>query len=472
MSLNCIVACDNTYGIGFENKLPWNILEDLSHFKDLTCDQVVVMGRKTYESIPKQNRPLKNRINIVITNDEDLIHNNDQSGQSKLIFQKMTTVKDLVNKFVKNGSKVFVIGGEQIYTVFNDMYDNMYITQIDKKYTCDAYFKPPSFKYSLVSYSDQKTFECDEEINHFRFLTYKKTGQFQYDKYHCDTVYKSLAMKVLIQGVNIEDRTGTGTISHFGNMIEFDISQYVPALTTKKLFWKSVVKELLWFLRGDTDATILNNQGVGIWKGNSSKDAQEKLGLGHLKEGDCGANYSFQWKHFGAQYKSCDDDYTNKGIDQIEYIENLLKNDKHSRRIFMSGWNPVDLNKTVLPPCHVSCQFNVDNDDNLSCHMYQRSCDVFLGLPFNILSYTILTYILAVRCNLKPHKLCISIGDTHIYNDHVDKIQEQLKRPSFTMSKLQVNEAIKNKDWKDIQMDDFDLIGYYCNPAIKAQMSV
>jgi len=449
--------------------LPWNIKEDLEHFKELTQNNVVVMGRKTFDSLPDKNRPLKNRINVVITNDVKLIGKNT----STLIFEDMNTTKIIISRFIKENKKVFIIGGEEIYTHFIDTYDNMYITFIEKKYECDSFMTPPSFKYSLTSYSDPKyaLVEDGENIT-FRFLTYKKTGLYIHDSYHCDSVYKSLAMKILTQGSKKEDRTGTGTISHFGNMIEFDISKSVPALTTKKIFWNSVIEELLWFLRGDTDATILNNKGVGIWKGNSSKEAQDKLGLGHLKEGDCGANYSFQWKHFGAEYKTCNDDYKGQGVDQIAYIENLLKNDKHSRRIFMSGWNPKDLNNTVLPPCHVSCQFYVDNDDNLSCQMYQRSCDVFLGLPFNILSYAILTYILAIRCNLKPAKLCISLGDTHIYSDHVEKIKEQLQRKSFSMPKLVIDEDIKNKDWKDITIDDFSLVGYFCNPAIKAKMSV
>lgn len=469
MSLNCIVACCSNYGIGFQNKIPWNIKQDLIHFKELTQDNVVVMGRETYESLPDINRPLKNRVNVVITNDKKLIGKNTNT----LMFLDMITTEAIIARFIKENIKVFVIGGEQIYKYFKDSYDKMYITFIDKKYECDSFFTPPSFKYSLTSHSEAKSVLTENGDNiKFRFLTYEKTGMFIHDSYHCDSVYKSLAMKILTQGSKKEDRTGTGTISHFGNMIEFDISRYVPALTTKKIFWNSVVEELLWFLRGDTDATILNNKGVGIWKGNSSKEAQEKLGLVHLKEGDCGANYSFQWKHFGAEYKTCDDDYTGQGVDQIAYIENLLKTDKHSRRIFMSGWNPKDLNKTVLPPCHVSCQFYVDNDDNLSCQMYQRSCDVFLGLPFNILSYAILTHILAIRCNLKPDKLCISLGDTHIYNDHVEKIKEQLQRNSFSMPKLKIDDAIKSKDWKDITIEDFEMVGYFCNPAIKAKMSV
>merc|ERR1712070_1286635 len=156
--------------------------------------------------------------------------------------------------------------------------------------------------------------------------------------------------------------------------------------------------------------------------GNSTREFLDNVGLNHLKEGDCGANYSFQWRHFGGKYVDSETTYDGEGVDQVKYVEELLKTDPMSRRIFLSAWNPVDLTHTVLPPCHVSVQFYVENredGDYLSCHMYQRSCDVFLGLPWNIFSYTVLTYILAKKCNMYPSELIISIGDAHIYSDHM-----------------------------------------------------
>tara|TARA_Y100000389_G_scaffold81378_1_gene77924 strand:- start:21 stop:1418 length:1398 start_codon:yes stop_codon:yes gene_type:complete len=465
MPLSCIFACDESYGIGKNNALPWSIPDDLKYFKEITKGATVIMGRKTYDSLPNSVKPLPDRQNIVLTNNQNLISSNNR------LYRSFLDIEDFI-KTNKNNN-VFIIGGSKLYKKFNDFYDSIFVTQIYRKYDCDVFIDQPSFKYEIESFSPKLSFvDFDNKITQYRFIKLKKANNFLSDIYHCDNVYKSLATCILYNGSKRPDRTGTGTISHFGNMIEFDISKHVPVLTTKKLFWKSVVKELLWFLRGDTNAENLKKEGVNIWNGNSTKEAQEKLGLGHLQEGDCGANYSFQWRHFGAEYKTCNDNYTNLGIDQVEYILYALKNDKYSRRIFLSGWNPSDLNKTVLPPCHVSCQFYVDNDDNISCHMYQRSCDVFLGLPFNILSYTIFTYILAKKTNLKPGKLVMSIGDTHIYNDHVEQINEQLSRTSLSQCKLELDDSIIDKDWKDITIDDFDLIGYFSHPTIKAKMSV
>lgn len=465
MPLSCIFACDESYGIGKNNELPWSIPDDLKYFKEITKGATVIMGRKTYDSLPNSVKPLPDRQNIVLTNNQNLISSNNK------LYRSFLDIEDFI-KSNKNDN-VFIIGGSELYKKFNDFYDSIFVTQIYRKYDCDVFINPPSFKYEIESFSPKLSFvDFDNKITHYRFIKLKKANNFLSDIYHCDNVYKSLATRILYNGSKRPDRTGTGTISHFGNMIEFDISKHVPVLTTKKLFWKSVVKELLWFLRGDTNAENLKKEGVNIWNGNSTKETQEKMGLGHLQEGDCGANYSFQWRHFGAEYKTCNDNYTNLGIDQVEYILDALKNDKYSRRIFLSGWNPSDLNKTVLPPCHVSCQFYVDNNDNISCHMYQRSCDVFLGLPFNILSYTIFTYILAKKTNLKPGKLVMSIGDTHIYNDHVEQINEQLSRTSLSQCKLELDDSIIDKDWKDITIDNFDLIGYFSHPVIKAKMSV
>ena len=234
----------------------------------------------------------------------------------------------------------------------------------------------------------------------------------------------------------------------------------MPLLTTKRVALKSCIEELLWFMRGDTDASILRKRNVHIWDGNSSRQFLDTVGLNHLR--DCGANYSFQWRYQGQEYKDCNTQYTkNTKGDQIQNIIHLLKTNPTSRRILLSAWNPSDLNKTVLPPCHVSAQFYVDKDNGLSCHMYQRSCDVFLGLPFNIFSYTVLTHILAKKANLKPRKLVISLGDVHIYANHIEQMKEQISRQPLTSAKLIVNDSIKDKEIEDIVVDDFEVVGYF-----------
>lgn len=291
------------------------------------------------------------------------------------------------------------------------------------------------------------------------------------ERFYLDTL-----KHVLENGTRRDDRTGTGTISVFGTQMRFDISTHIPILTTKFVPWKSCIKELLWFLNGHTDANILKEQNVKIWDGNSSRQFLNNRGLAHLPEGDIGAGYGFQWRHFGASYLSCKDDYSGQGFDQIRYVQELLKTDPFSRRIFMSAWNPGDLERMALPPCHVSAQFYVDEDPvgirQLSCHMYQRSVDMFLGEPWNILSYSILTCLLAKLNNFKPKEVIISTGDTHIYSDHIEQVKEQLSRSPLSPATLVINDDVINKSINEITFEDFNIINYEYHPAIKAVMAV
>jgi len=284
--------------------------------------------------------------------------------------------------------------------------------------------------------------------------------------------YLDLLKHVLENGRKRSDRTGTGTISTFAHQLRFDISQSIPLLTTKKMAWKSVIRELIWFLKGSTDASTLSKQGVHIWDGNTTREFLDTRGLTSLPEGDIGAGYGFQWRHFGATYKTCKDEYSElDGCDQVKYVLDMLRKDPTSRRIFMSAWNPLHMDKMALPPCHVSAQFYVDDDKGLSCHMYQRSVDCFLGLPFNIFSYSVLTYILAEMTGHKPCELIISTGDTHIYIDHVEQVKEQLSRAPLEPPCLRLSDAIKTKHVDELKIEDFELVGYQHHQPIKAKMS-
>lgn len=211
---------------------------------------------------------------------------------------------------------------------------------------------------------------------------------------HEELQYLSLIKEVLSSGNSRDDRTGTGTISKFGGMMRFDLKNSFPLITTKDVFWRGVVEELLWFIRGDTNAKNLSEKGVKIWDGNGSRSFLDTLGLQHRQEGDLGPVYGFQWRHFGAKYENMFSDYQNKGIDQIKDLISRIKKDPYSRRLILSAWNPVDLSIMALPPCHVMAQFYVE-EGRLSCGMYQRSADIGLGVPFNIASYALLTAILA-----------------------------------------------------------------------------
>lgn len=296
---------------------------------------------------------------------------------------------------------------------------------------------------------------------------------------HQEKQYLDLLRKVIAQGKQRSDRTGTGTISLFGEQMRFDISSTIPVLTTKFVPWKSCIKELIWFLKGQTDVTILQEQGVKIWDGNSSREFLDQRGLTDLPEWDIGAGYGFQWRHAGAEYTTCKDDYTNKGFDQIKFILNELQTNPFSRRLYLTAWNPASLDRMALPPCHLSAQFYVEEDDDgtkhLSCQMYQRSVDTFLGCPWNIMSYSVLTCLLAKMCNMKPKELIMCLGDVHIYTNHIEQVQLQLTREPFPFPALHIDDCLKDKGLEAIDSLDvshFQLHDYKYHPAIRATMAV
>lgn len=293
---------------------------------------------------------------------------------------------------------------------------------------------------------------------------------------HGEYVYLDLLTKIINEGKSRDDRTGTGTISIFGQQMRFDISDTIPVLTTKFVPWKSCIKELLWFLKGQTDATILQQQGVRIWDGNTSREFLDNRGLHHLPEGDIGAGYGFNWRHFGANYHTCKDDYTGQGFDQVQFILNELRTNPSSRRLYMTAWDPSKLDQMALPPCHLSAQFYVEFDPDgtkyLSCQMYQRSVDTFLGCPWNIMSYSLLTHIFAKMCGMKPKELIMCLGDTHIYKNHVDQVKEQLTRTPYPFPTLKLDESVATKTVDELDITDFELVDYQYHPAIKAVMAV
>jgi len=461
MDIECIVTVGRNLGICSINEDTWTLHDDTKSVQELTKGHAVVMGRVTYESLHVTQ--LNDRMNIVLT-DNAAIFNNTHNV-------KFMTFNECV-RFIHDPksihTKMYIIGGEHIYKLFIEHITVIHLTQVFHQrrvgfqHPKGFFFKIPN-TFQLIDISGQY---YNNNIP-FRFLKFvKRITTIDHDK-----EYIRLSKYILDHGESREDRTKTGTIAVFAEQMKFDIRESIPILTTKRIPWKSCIEELLWFLKGDTNANHLNEKGVTIWDGNSSREFLDNVGLSYLDEGDCGANYSFQWRHFGGAYTCFQDNYDNQGVDQIAYIENLLKTDKYSRRIFLSAWNPSDLQKTVLPPCHVSAQFFVDNNDRLSCHMYQRSCDMFLGVPWNILSYASLTYLLAIRNNLKPGFLTISTGDTHIYRNHIDQMELQISRNALCAPRLVINSDVKNTPLNELSIDDFDLIGYFPHDTIRGVMS-
>mmetsp|Transcript_9083 Transcript_9083/g.27863 ORF Transcript_9083/g.27863 Transcript_9083/m.27863 type:complete len:253 (-) Transcript_9083:220-978(-) len=242
-----------------------------------------------------------------------------------------------------------------------------------------------------------------------------------------------------------------------------------PLLTTKRVFFRGVAEELLWFIKGSTDATELSKKNVTIWDGNGSREFLDKRGLAHRAVGDLGPVYGFQWRHFGAAYVDKDASYAGQGVDQLAACIETIKNDPTSRRIVLTAWNPADLDKMALPPCHVFCQFYVANGE-LSLHMYQRSADLGLGVPFNVASYALLLRLVAQVTSLDPGDFVHTLGDAHVYLNHVDALQEQLKRTPKPFPTLHLNPAIRDID--AFSYDDFSLHGYHPHGKIAMKMAV
>ena len=274
----------------------------------------------------------------------------------------------------------------------------------------------------------------------------------------------------MVSGKEQEGRNGV-TKAIFGTAMHFSLKNgTVPFMTTKRLAWKTCLKELLWFIKGDTDNKHLKNQNVHIWDANGSRDFLDSRGLINREEDDLGPIYGFQWRHFNAEYKNSGEDYTDKGIDQLKIIIDALKDPKerYSRRLILTAWNPCQLNEMALPPCHILAQFSVIEDGKLCCSLYQRSGDMGLGVPFNIASYSLLTHILANHCGLEAYDFYYHIGNTHIYDDHYKQLMEQIKRTTYPFPKLTILNSYDSID--DYKIDDFNIENYRYHPPIKMNM--
>lgn len=278
--------------------------------------------------------------------------------------------------------------------------------------------------------------------------------------------YHDLLRRVLADGIQKSDRTGTGTLSVFGHQMRFNLADGFPMLTTKRLPLKAIVHELLWFLMGETNVKYLQENGVTIWDEWADPD------------GDLGPIYGYQWRSWPAfkwvpahiaNTDHIPGEWVREPIDQIANVVEMIKKNTDSRRLIVSAWNPADVDKQALPPCHCLFQFYVAND-RLSCQLYQRSADVFLGVPFNIASYALLTMMIAQVCDLQPGDFVHSFGDVHLYNNHFEQARLQLTRKPYPLPQLKINPEVK--DIFSFRFEDFELLNYQCHPGIKAPVAV
>lgn len=493
----CVANIKNELVIGKDGGLLFKLKKDMAFFKNITTDSlskdsklpcnVVVMGRKTYSSIPERYRPLDNRINLVLTRNPNAytinpvksLHNfkyDDSVPRKNVFFINTATFMEIYKEFNPN---VFVIGGAEIYEFFLEEFPvsphKLYITEV-KGYKAGTiedngksfFIKMKNFSsdYSLVGYSEKHS---ENELS-FRFLQYKKNFNVSEENKYLD-----LANHILRNGNERPDRTGVGTISVFGCNLIFDISNgTLPLLTVKRVPFKAIFLELQWMMSGYTDNKILQDQGVHIWDGNTSREFLDSRGLNY-REGILGPGYGHQIRHQGAEYFQgyAGSDFV-VGFDQLQYVEDLLENDPFSRRIMMSYWNPSDFSKTALLPCHYSIQFYVEqigNQKYLSGMFNMRSSDE-LARSWNCVFYTILVQILALRHNMKPKDLVYIGGDVHIYKTHIDAVKEYIQRTPRPFPKLWLSDTLKKKDWREFKFSDVELIGYFPHPGIKMDMAV
>jgi len=505
--VSLIVASTIKGGIGKDGSLPWRIPQDMAHFKKITmavtqdgAQNAVIMGRKTWDSIPEKFRPLPGRLNVVLTSATSPTY-----PEGVLVASSVAAATQMLEQRTDVG-EIFVIGGQAAYKEAMEMLScvRLYVTRIAKEFECDAFFptvdeaifKPvhvsatfshpaggKGLPYDFVVYErsaaeaeSAKRAKTEATKNGYPsaqialvqqpsagLAAAGGAGKFLHEEYQ----YLEAIREIIEQGTHSGDRTGVGTRSMFGKMMRFDLKKSFPLLTTKRVFWKGVVEELLWFVRGDTNANNLAAKGVKIWDGNGSREFLDKRGLSHREQGDLGPVYGFQWRHFGAEYKDMHTDYTGKGVDQLAECIKTIKENPTDRRILLSAWNPADLHLMALPPCHMFCQFYVANDE-LSCLMYQRSCDMGLGVPFNIASYSLLTLMIAQVCGLKPGEFIHTMGNAHVYQNHVEPLRTQLERTPRPFPVLKVNEEVKDID--GFKASDFELIGY--NPLGKIAMEM
>ena len=475
--INLIVAYDKNYGIGKFNKIPWDIKEDMNYFTDITKKgkNAVIMGKNTWLSLNKT--PLNDRYCIIISSSLQAEENN--------IFMVTPDIElglDKCETLYKEGKleKLFVIGGISMYLTFLKKYilKHIYISEIDYDYECTASFGSDIFKLD-------KGYECEMKKEMLcRDNKNDMNVKVTFNKYNlgctCETNvnkdesnYLVLMEKIINEG-ELRKTRNAPTYSLFGNQLKFDLkSGQLPILTSKKVNFNSIVNELLFFMNGKTNTKELEERNVNIWKGNTKKEFIQQLGLNYA-EGDMGPMYGFQWKHFNAEYNGCNYDYTGKGYDQLSKCVELLKTDPYSRRIIMTTFNPIQAEEGVLYPCHgLMIQFYVERDTYLNCHMYQRSADYFLGVPFNITSYSLMIHIMCklLKDKYRPGELTISFGDIHIYKDHLYQARRQMLRNVYPFPKLIIKKEINElEDLNNMSHDDFELIDYKSNSYIKADM--
>ena len=462
---NLIVATDIQGGIGLDNQLPWHFSSDSSFFLSATSQNIVpntsnvlIMGRKTWESLGRKNLP--GRIFFVLSS---------RHQQFSALYGTSSTrfYPDLQNAHVSANllfplANLWVIGGVAVYQAALGHWacGDIFWTKIHGLFPSEVSlnWEPHRIEWTPLFETLERN-RMDDQAYLLSFFRGKRSPS-------AETQYLEALFDVCREGEERQTRNAK-TWSLFNRQWSWDLGDGFPLLTTKKMFWKGIVEELLFFIRGDTDSRTLSEKGIRIWEGNTSREFLDNRGFTDYPEGEMGPMYGYQWRFFGRPWGHGDG-----GIDQLQNLVEEIKKDPHSRRLLMTNFNPQQVDQGVLYPCHsIITQFYV-RKGCLDCSMYQRSGDLFLGIPFNIASLSLLVHIVARLTGLRPGKVILTLGDCHVYEQHLDAVSLQLTRipqarlPTLQMKAFDTLQEVETMTWEDFTLKGYEPLGTISAPMI------
>lgn len=470
-----IVTIDNKQGISKNCIIPWKHLDDLIHFKKITENHIVIMGRKTWELLPIKYKPLPNRINIVISSKLQFTKNKASYNKSYGIFDPLLISDinpnyifksiDECNNFINDNNekfinmKKYIIGGESIYSQFLDrklVYD-IHIISMEANFMCDQCIRLPN----LIKSNIEKVLYKPKSEN---LRIGKIDCAVKYTKYFTTNYYEYQflnTMNDILNNGNIKHyRSRELTKSIFSKEFRFNLSNgKIPMTTTQPVSLKCVFEELMWILRGQTNTKILNNKNIHLWDGNTTREFLDKHKLNWLPAGDIGASYGFQMRRYGSKYMDCNTNYELTGFDQLEYVINLIINNPNSRQIIMNLWNPTQLHEMALAPQLYGYQFYVTNNI-LSCKLIQRSSNICLSGSHNCASGALLVYMICKVTGLYPGELIWSTSDIHIYLNQIESVKLQLTRIPKPFPTLRIKNFPKKNNILNFEYSDLELLNY------------
>jgi thymidylate synthase len=442
-----ILAMTKSGGVGNKGTLPWKCKKEMDIFKQKTLGKVVIMGRKTATSIGD----LKKRKVVILSSRCPSECKVTINRVYKCLYKVLDNHKD---------NDIIVAGGAQIYNhVFKNLrhcINKVHISIMNDDYECDTFIDFKLSEWTLIS-----------KTKHDEFIHYVLSPVES-----CEKVYLQLLREVYINGTVRVGRNGI-TKSMFGKTLNFDLTNGFPLLTTRKMFFRGVVEELLFFIRGHTDSKYLEEKKINIWKGNTSRYFLNSIGMPERRSGVMGPMYGYQWRNYNAPYdegKAC---AKGKGHDQLKDVVDKIRNEPNSRRILLTDFNPLQANEGVLFPCHsIIIQFYVDNGF-LDMFCFNRSSDLFHGLPFNIASSALLHTFIAHITRLTARKFVLSIGDAHIYKSHYDVVCKQIERVPYKFPSLIINKTLNEiKDIEELRYTDIKICDYSSHPTLKVDMVI